>query len=390
MRVTENAIYNQLRRQMFSNSDSLLKSEERMATQKRINRISDNPVDAARVLDLKSALARSNQVVSNIERAESVAQVYDSTTGQLSDLLTRAKELVVKESNEATSTSTTREAARIEISNLISETIQLANTQFEGKYIFSGYQTDRPAFNDATVAVGGTAVADGTITASAKVIDATAMNYHDFELRFTSATQYDIYDTNTGLTVSTAQPYASGDAIRFGGVEVTVGDGTGAPAAGSVVSVTTTAPGVYNGDSQTHEIEIGQGNRIATNITGDRLFQGAGVTGGIDLFALMNSINTALSEGDYDTIQAKLDELDTASEQVSNERARNGTRVNLLDQIKDSQTTIQTSLETMRSDLEDIDVADAVTDLAKCQNVYEATLTAASKIIQPSLLDFLS
>ncbi len=390
MRVTENSMYNQIRRQIFSNSDRLLASEERMSTQKRINRISDNPVDAARVLDLKSSLSRSTQIVSNIDRAESTASVYDTVTGQLSDLLTRAKELVVKESNEATSTTTTREAARIEISNLTTEMVQLANTQFEGKYIFGGYKTDQPAFNDATVAVDGTAVAAGTIAATSKVIDATAMNDHDYEIRFTSATQFDIYDTDTGLAVATEQAYTSGEAIQINGVQVTISDGTGTPAAGTTVSVATTAPGVYNGDSRTQEIEIGQGNRIATNITGDRLFQGAGVTDGVDLFALMNSINTALSEGDYDTIQAKLDEIDQASAQVSNERARNGTRVNLLDQVKDSLTTIQTSLETMCSDLEDIDVADAATDLAKCQNIYEATLTAAGNIIQPSLLDFLS
>lgn len=389
MRVTENAIYNQLRRQMFSNSDKLIQSQERMATQKRINRISDNPVDAARVLDLKSSIARTGQIVSNTEHAMSVANVYDTTTGQLSSLLMRAKELVVKESNEATSTTTTREAARIELSNLTSEMVQLANTQFEGKYIFSGYQTNKPAFNDATVGVGGTPVMNGTLAASCKVLDATAMNYHDFEIRFTSPTQYDLYDTNTGLAISTGQNYVSGEAIRFSGIEVTVSNGSGAPAAGSVVTVATTAPGVYNGDSQTQEIEVGQGNRIGTNLTGDRLFQGVGATGGIDLFALMNSINTALSEGDYDTIQAKLDVLDKASEQVSNERARNGTRVNLLEQIKDSQTAIQDSLELMRSDLEDIDVADALTDLTKCQNVYEATLAAAAKIVQPSLLDFL-
>ncbi|MCE5231072.1 flagellar hook-associated protein FlgL [bacterium] len=389
MRVTENSMFNQLRRQVFRNSDSLINAQERMATQKRINRISDNPVSAARVLDLKSSISRSKQTINNIEHATSVADTYDTVTGQLSDLLGRAKELVVKESNEATSTAATREAARIELSNLTSEMVQIANTQFEGKYIFSGYQTDKPAFNDATVAAGGAPVTAGTLTAASKVLDATAMNDHDYEIRFTAANAFDVVDVQTGLAVASNQSYTSGQAIRFGGVEVTVANGTGSPSAGMVVSVTTTPPGAYNGDGQTQEIEIGQGNRIATNLTGDRVFQGVGISGGIDLFALMNSINTALSEGDYDTIQAKLDELDTASEQVSNERARNGTRVNLLEQLKDRQSSIQDSLEILRSDLEDIDVAEAMTDLTKAQNVYEATLTAASQIIQPSLLDFL-
>ncbi|MEN6626581.1 MAG: flagellar hook-associated protein FlgL [Candidatus Sumerlaeia bacterium] len=390
MRVTANSMFNQLRNQIFTNSSRLLDAQEAVATQKRINRLSDDPVDGAHVLDLKGAIARSKQYINNIEHAKSVAEVYDTATSQIQDLITRAKELVVQESNEATSTQATREAARIEISNLTSELAQIANTQFEGKYIFSGFQTKTPAFNDATVASSGTAIDDGTLTVTSDVVDATSMNYHDYSIQFTDAATFDIIDTDTGLAVSSGQTYTSGEPIQFNGVRVTIADGTGAPAAGTTIAVTTTAPGVYNGDSKSQEVEIGQGNRIAINLTGDRVFQGVGTADGVDLFAMLNEINTALAEGDYDTIQAKLDQLDQASEQVSNERSRNGTRVNLLDQIQERQTTIQDSMTALRSDLEDIDVAEAATDLAKYQNLYEATLTAAGQIVQPSLLDFLS
>jgi flagellar hook-associated protein 3 FlgL len=43
----------------------------------------------------------------------------------------------------------------------------------------------------------------------------------------------------------------------------------------------------------------------------------------------------------------------------------------------------------MRSDVQDIDLAEAITQLTKEQNTYEATLGAAARIVQPSLLDFL-
>ncbi len=389
MRVTQNTMFNQLSRQLQGNTARLIQAQERMATQKRINRLSDNPIDGGRVIDLKGAVARSDQYLNNIERLTSVAGVYDTASGQLHDLLARSKELLVKESNEVTSTAATREATRIELSILSNQLVSIANTQFDGKYVFGGYRTDQPPFAEAAATLGGAALADGTLHGSARVLDATAMNYHAHEIRFTAADRFDIIDTDTGQPVSTNQPYQSGQPIRFGGIELTVANGAGAPTAGMTLQLTSTPAGAYQGDSQLQEIEIQPGSRVPLNIPGDRIFQGVGRPGGIDLFALMNTIDTALREGDTTAIQAQLDRLDQAREQVSSERAGVGTRVNLLEQVKSRQTDIKSNLEILRSNIEDIDIAEALTELSKSQNAYEASLSAGSRIVQSSLLDFL-
>lgn len=389
MRITQNTIFNNLRTNLMNNSESLLQAQQTVATQKRIINLSDNPVDGGRVLDLNGAISRSDQYLSNVSRVLSSSDIQDSTLDQANTLVSQAKSLLLKEANQATSTATTREATRIETSILTSQLVQVGNTRFDGKYIFSGFQTDTPAFNDAAVSVIPTTVTGGAVATSQKVADASKMTYHNYQVQFTAANQFDIVDTTSGVTIAPNQAYASGGTISFDGLNIQISNNPGAPAAGDIFTVTTTPPGQYNGDSQVQNVEVQPGTTVQQNIPGNRIFQGAGISGGVNIFSIMNQINTALQTNDRPAISNLLDQLDKASAQISDQRAKVGSQVNLVTTVKDRQTDIKTNLESLRSDLEDIDVADAITNLNKQQNVYNATLGAAAKIVQQSLLDFL-
>lgn len=389
MRITQNTIFNGLRNNLMNNAERLLRAQETVATQKRINRLSDDPVDGGRVLDLNGSIARSKQYLSNIERVSSVANIQDSTLDQVQTLIGNAKELLLKETNQVTSTATTREASRIEIASLSSQMIQVANTRFDGQYIYSGSATGTPAFADARVSVVPAAIAGRAAVTAQKVTDATMLKYHNYQIQFTAGNQFNIMDTTTGTAIASNQSYTSGSPIQFDGMEIQLANNPGAPAAGDTYTINSSAPGTYQGNSQIQNIEVQSATQVQQNIPGNRVFSGVGVTGGVDLFSIMDQINTALSSNDQTAMNDLLTQLDQARTQVSNERAAVGGRTNLLDSIKARQGDIQTSLETLKSNLEDVDVADAMIEMNKQQNTYEATLSAASKIVQPSLLDFL-
>jgi flagellin-like hook-associated protein FlgL len=104
-------------------------------------------------MDLKKPPAVSRQYSRNIEKVTSLADIQDGTLGQAHDLIVRAKELLLKEANEVASTAATREATRVEIAILVSELAQVANTRFNNQYIYSGFQSDAPAFLDVGVNV---------------------------------------------------------------------------------------------------------------------------------------------------------------------------------------------------------------------------------------------
>jgi flagellar hook-associated protein 3 FlgL len=389
MRITQNTIFNNLRSQMLNNSDRLMKAQETVATQKRFNRLSENPIDGSRVMDLNSSITRSEQYLGNVSRVKAQANTYDSTLNQVNTMIGRAKELLLGEANQATSTATTRESARIEVAHLTTQMVQAANTRFDGKYIFSGFATDTAAYTDASVSATPAAIAGRGAITQQKVADAAQMVYHTYQIQFTGAGQFDILDTTAGTTVASNQTYTSGATIQFNGIQLTLADSPAAPQAGDNYTINTAQPGVYQGDSQYQLAEIQPGTKVQQNIPGNRVFSGVGQASGVDIFSILNQVNDALRTNDRTAISNLLGQLDTAQQQISSERSSIGGRINLLDTVKNRQSDVQTNLETLRSQLEDIDIADAMTQLSKQQNLYEATLSAGSQIVQPSLLDFL-
>jgi flagellar hook-associated protein 3 FlgL len=70
-------------------------------------------------------------------------------------------------------------------------------------------------------------------------------------------------------------------------------------------------------------------------------------------------------------------------------RSAVGATQNRVDAATDRVIEMADTAEAVRSDLEDTDVAKALTDLAIQQSAYQAALRTGAQIIQPSLLDFL-
>lgn len=394
MRVTQNFFYRSARFYIQRNSRRLLNIQEKVATQKRINRISDDTVNAPRLLNLKSSKARIEQFLKNVNRVDSLIEVQGTVLLQSEQAVSRIKELLLSEANEVTSTPETREAARLEIAAIASQLVQLANTQFAGDFIFSGFAVNTPAFDDTSVAVAPAGGNTGNAVVSlATVRDTAQADFDDYEIVFdASATMYDVVNTTTGATVVSGATYVSGQPIRFNGLEVQISDGTappGPPGANDTFLVTITPPGAYQGDGGVQRVEVQKGTFIQQNMLGDQVFQGVGLAGGVDVFAILNQINTALDTNDRAAIEAGLDQLDTARNQLASQGALVGARQNLLGEVKTRQEDIVFGLEILRSGLEDLDLAEALTQMNQEQLGFEAALGAAAAIVQSSLLDFL-
>jgi flagellar hook-associated protein 3 len=88
-------------------------------------------------------------------------------------------------------------------------------------------------------------------------------------------------------------------------------------------------------------------------------------------------------------IQAQIGRLDAALEQISRFRAEVGSRFNSAQTASDAVTVMQDHTTAQRSRIEDADVLSAYSDFARLQNAFQAALQSASRVIQPTLLDFL-
>ena len=97
MRISTNYIYGTLRRTMQNSITNLLKAQEVMATQRRINRLSDDPVAAGRALSVNTMIEQHEQFLRNLGTADSWAELYDQSLGATVDVLKRAGRALVEQ-----------------------------------------------------------------------------------------------------------------------------------------------------------------------------------------------------------------------------------------------------------------------------------------------------
>jgi flagellar hook-associated protein 3 FlgL len=98
---------------------------------------------------------------------------------------------------------------------------------------------------------------------------------------------------------------------------------------------------------------------------------------------------SALKTDDQEGTGLLIGALDKSIEHLLTSRATAGARGIRLETTAARLTNQELDFTELLSDVEDIDLPTAVTQLATYENGYQAALMAASKIIQPSLMDFL-
>lgn len=145
----------------------------------------------------------------------------------------------------------------------------------------------------------------------------------------------------------------------------------------------------YAGNDQTFRLEIQDGIQVDANEPGSRVFTAAGVRGA-DLFQTLIDIRDNLRSGNSGGLQTGLDELSSAQEQLLISVARVGSIQNRVEQVDSNLQDINLQLLRVISDNIDADYAQTLLELNAQSNSLEASLNAGARVIQPSLLNFLS
>lgn len=148
-------------------------------------------------------------------------------------------------------------------------------------------------------------------------------------------------------------------------------------------------PDFYRGDSGEHCIIVGENVDIKINVNGDEVFTGEGLSDGVNIFNILNNLKIGLESNDTDAISDQIDLLDNVLDQVINARAETGSKLNQLESTKNYWADFKLNVEQILSETEDADIIKAITDLQSQETAYQACLSSAAKIIQPSLMDFL-
>ena len=144
MRITTKVIQNNSLRNINTNKLLQDKLSQQMSTEKKINRPSDDPIIAIRSLRLRTNV---NQITQYYERnapdAESWLEVTESALTSMNDVITDMYDKCVKGSNEDLKLED-RRIILTALEELRNEVYATGNSDYAGRYVFTGYRTDTP------------------------------------------------------------------------------------------------------------------------------------------------------------------------------------------------------------------------------------------------------
>jgi len=125
---------------------NVISSGNEVASQVKLNTAADDPVGAARVLQLQQQNAMLAQYKSNITSVNSNSIQAETAMDSIKTALQRAQELIIG-ANNASFTDKDREANASELAGIQKEIVGLMNSQdASGKYLFAGSKVSTPPY----------------------------------------------------------------------------------------------------------------------------------------------------------------------------------------------------------------------------------------------------
>jgi len=285
------------------------KLSEQASSGKRISEPSEDATAAVNILNTTTKLNQVNGYSENMKLAQNGLNVLDDAFASITDALQAANDLATQAAN-GSCPQDELDNINIQIKQIISNVIDLSNTQFNGNYIFSG--------------------------------------------------------TSTGTQTYTKD--TSGNII-------------------------------YNGDDNTTTVQIANGVNEKTNVPGNKIFgsytaeqagppvvpaSGTGILGNLQL------LSDALGKGDSTIVRSSLDSIQSNINDVSLQRTTFASITQRFALTINSNDNIAIQLESYRSSLEDVDLAEVLTDLAAQKIALQATMSVTSQLLsQTSLMNYM-
>lgn len=165
---------------------------------------------------------------------------------------------------------------------------------------------------------------------------------------------------------------------------------------GSFVSGSPPPSVSFVGDSNEVEIEIGEALRIPAGFDGRRVFlgdadgNGSPDAGREDVFQVLAELWQGLENDDQAAIGAALGRIDVAQEQLQVERTTAGTRLTRIESARQILARRELDVQTQLSETQDADSVEVYSNLVRQETALQASLQATARVLQPTLLDFLS
>lgn len=147
MRISTNQVFLNNINNLSNANSALFKTQQQIATGKKVLQPSDDPLASAQIIKLKKEVARTDQFQGNIDVSNRRLALEEITLNQLFTEGIRLKELTIQ-AGDGVLTQSDQAALAAEVDEIIQQMLGLMNTKdVQGEYIFSGFKGKRALTN---------------------------------------------------------------------------------------------------------------------------------------------------------------------------------------------------------------------------------------------------
>lgn len=293
---------------------------------------SDDPIGASKSLKFNTDISKTEQYLRNTKDAAAWMKETESALKEINQILHRANELTVQAANGTNTEDLDK--IRDEIKELKSHLIQVANSTYAGRSLFTGFKTDKELLESDI-----------------------------------SSPDYGKYKVNIGLDENGTEI----DEVFVYNVGVA-----------ETVNVNTLGNKVFG------KAEDGYILEDVNSILGDPDYTSDIKKGDVPyLIGIFDQLEMALGTKEPDKIQEALDNIKGSMNQVLSVTAEIGAKANRLELTENKLENQLVNLKGLLSFNEDVSLPDAMMRLSIEENAYRVSLGVSTRIIQPSLMDFL-
>ena len=383
-------IYNNVSFALSLHTEAMARLQEQAATGSRINRASDDPSAAYRVLGLNSQKSLLENYMDSLLEVVSLLDISSTAIDSM-------KHSLSKVTNRLTGISGSSGGGGIagEVNTWLEDIVSLANTNYMGQYLFGGGDT-----GSAPYVVQRT---DGKITS---VTYQGSLEDRDIEVAPGVESSAFYVGDNIFRSHNRSTPIFPGDTGAAAG--------TGTSTVRGDVWLTVTHDGdnywlsIDDGDNEVMVPSAGDISNIAvTNSAGQVLYVDATnigstgvdwvrVPGTYDIFNTLITIRDRLeTEGGLTNVQLEelrnnaLSSLAELNNLLLQSSVSMGSKIGFLDDLKDSLNNIKYDTEDEATRLQQADIAQVAIDLSRREVLYQMSLAVAAKLMSLSLLDYI-
>lgn len=399
MRISTANAYQTSLDSLMDRQVSLSSTQEQLTTGKRVNRASDDPAAAARAERALAAEQRATASQRAVDSSNNAMTLTESALGDATDLLQQVREALVSVGN-ASYSDAERASKANEIADLRKQLLAVANrSDGSGLYLFGGQGASSAPFADVPGGVsfqgaGGVVQAasgealpltvngestwmnartgNGVFTTKAvtstgsawidtgSVTNPSVITGSTYSLQFSvsgSTTTYSVLENGSPMVPPQANlPFNAGQTIQVDGLSATI---SGQPANGDVFELAPSTSSLSVFDA----LDKAVADLKTTGRSGAQIAQS-------------NSTN--------------LGNLDSVLGQVTSGRAQVGATLARIDAVTSRLSDLKLASQTERSNAEDLDMTQALSDFSNQQTGYDAALKAYSLVQKLSLFNYLS